>query len=69
MENVTQAMTYQTPTAMQQARYNAIRDGALKFAKIVLGNVDECADQQAALRCIREARMWANAAVAHNFKF
>ncbi len=43
-----------------------IRDAAMAFAAVVLANTPACADQDAALRKIREAVWTANAAVALN---
>ena len=45
-------------------RYVAIRSAAKHFAEVVLQNTPVCSDQTVALRTIREAVMWANAAVA-----
>lgn len=45
-------------------QYNAINKAALEFAKIVRDNTPSSADQTAAIRHIRDARMTANAAIA-----
>lgn len=58
--------TYHSPTPDQAARYNAINEAAFEFAKTVLENTPKCADQSAAIRQIREARMTANSAIACN---
>ena len=55
---------YHPPSPDQQVRYVAIRDGALTFAKIIVANMGECADQTVALRHIRDAVMSANAGIA-----
>jgi hypothetical protein len=44
--------------------YQKIRKAALEFALTILEETPESADQQAALRKVREAVMTANAAVA-----
>ncbi len=56
--------TYHPPTAEDLARYDAIRDAAKEFARVLLANTPRCADQTAAVRKVREAVMTANAAVA-----
>jgi len=45
-------------------RYVAVREAAKIFAKIVVANTPQGADQSAAIRLIREATMTANAAIA-----
>ncbi len=55
---------YHAPTDEQVPRYTAINEAAKQFAIVVLENTPTCADQSAAIRLIREARMTANAAVA-----
>jgi hypothetical protein len=44
--------------------YIAIRDAALKFAKVIVAHTPTCSDQTAAIRLLREAVMTANAAIA-----
>ena len=56
--------TYHAPEPDQIPKYNAIRDAAYEFAKVVVANTPRCADQSVAIRCIREASMVANAAIA-----
>lgn len=56
--------TYHRPEGDQPAKYEAIREGAKAFAKILVANTPKCADQSAAIRLLRESVMTANAAVA-----
>lgn len=56
--------TYHPPQTDDIPRYNAIREAALDFAKVIVKNTPPSADQTAALRKIREAVMTANAAIA-----
>ncbi len=56
--------TYHAPTPEQPAQYEAIRDAALAFARVIVANTPPSADQTAAVRKIREAVMTANAAIA-----
>lgn len=62
--NIDEVFSYHAPTPEQAKNYEAIRAGARHFAHVVLDNAPNCADQQAALRLLREAVMTANAAVA-----
>lgn len=56
--------TYHAPEPDQIPKYNAIRDAAYEFAKVIVANTPKCADQSVAIRHIREASMVANAAIA-----
>lgn len=56
--------TYHTPKAEQLQQYEAIRNAALAFAKVIAGHTPASADQSAAFRKIREAVMTANASIA-----
>jgi hypothetical protein len=56
--------TYHAPHGDQIPRYAAINDAAKAFAQVVLASTKPCADQTHAIRVIRDARMWANAAIA-----
>ena len=67
-ENLKDVFTYHAPTEIQQQQYQAIRSAAADFAFVLLENTPTCADQQAALRLLRESVMTANAAVALNGK-
>jgi hypothetical protein len=66
--NLEEIFTYHSPTGDQPARYQAIREAALTFAKVLEANVPDGADKSAAIRHLREAVMTANAAVALNGK-
>ena len=49
-----------------QARYlRAIREGGREFAEQIIRNTPHCADQSAALRCLRECVLWAEESVIH----
>lgn len=57
-------VTYHAPTEEQIPRYHAIKEAARAFLTAILTVTPPCADQSAALRLVREARMTANAAIA-----
>lgn len=62
--NVEEVFTFQPPDAQQLEAYNAIRPAAMELVKLILKHVPPCADQQAAIRKVREAVMTANAGIA-----
>ncbi len=51
-------------TPEKVAQYNAIHAAAQNFAEVILAHTPESADQDAALRLLRETAMMANAAIA-----
>ena len=62
--NIAAVFTYHPPTADQPVRYEVIRTKARELAEVILANTPACADQQAALRLLRESVMTANASIA-----
>ena len=56
--------TYHAPTGDQPQRYEAIREAARVFAKVLVKNTPQGADQAAAVRHLREAVFTANAGIA-----
>lgn len=56
--------TYHAPKPGQPERYEAIRSGALAFARVLVANSPAGPDQTVALRKVREAVMTANQAIA-----
>jgi hypothetical protein len=63
-EQLVNWFTYHKPELDQNVRYELINAAALAFARVVLKNTPASADQTAAIRDIRNARMTANAAIA-----
>lgn len=63
-DNLRSVFTYHPPTDETRPKFMAIRESALEFAYIILKETPRCADQQAAIRKVREAVMTANAAIA-----
>ena len=63
-DNIADVFSYHAPGGYDLEHYQALRDGARTFAEVILANCPPCADQQAALRKVREAVMTANAGVA-----
>lgn len=56
--------TYHPPTADQVRLYQSIRAGAMQFAAVLSANTPLCRESRLAMDRLREAVMWANAAVA-----
>jgi hypothetical protein len=57
-------LTYQQPRQDQIPKFMAIRVAIEAAYKAVEDNCPPCADRSHTLRLLRDARMWANAAIA-----
>lgn len=62
--NVDDVFSYHAPDGDQQITYEKLRSSAKDFARAILDLTPNCADQQAAIRLLRECVMTANAAIA-----
>lgn len=49
--------------------YQNINAVAKAFVRVIVANTPQCADQSNCIRLVREARMWANAAIALEGRF
>lgn len=56
--------TYHPPKGDQAIRYEHIRVAGREFAKVIERLCPQSADRTVAIRCIREAVMWSNSAIA-----
>lgn len=63
-ENVNKITHYQRPEADQIPAFNAVSDATEEFIKVLLEQVPDCADKTTAIRSAREAKLWANSAIA-----
>jgi hypothetical protein len=63
-ESIKEMMSYHAPDEDQKLAFTNIAAAAIIFANVLRANVPACADRTHALRCLRDARMWANSAVA-----
>ena len=64
-ENVDEIMTYHPPPSeARAAKHKTVNAAAEVFARVLLEQCPECADRSSAIRAVREARMWANSAIA-----
>lgn len=68
-EEIREMMTYQTPEPDMLPRFDAIREGAIQFAKIIMANTPASPDRSVAIRDVRNARLHANSAIALKGKF
>lgn len=64
MPRVEDYFTYHAPQGDQPARYAALRDAALAFAREIERLVPQGPDRTVAIRKLRESVMTANAAIA-----
>jgi hypothetical protein len=65
LQNVDDVFTYHPPAdAATIAAYEAVREDAKRLARTMLQASRTCADQQAAIRLLREAVMTINASIA-----
>ncbi len=62
--NVDYVFAYHGASEEEKLAYAKINDAAQHLAVVILDVTPACADQTTAIRCVREARMWANAAIA-----
>lgn len=63
-ENLHQVVYWHRPTDAAIVKFEAIAKASEDFMKVILENAPDCADRSTALRDIRAAKMWANAAVS-----
>lgn len=61
---LTDIFTYHAPTPEQLPKYEAIRSAAKEFAKVLVANTPQSADQTAAIRLLRQTVMTANQSIA-----
>lgn len=58
--------TYHPPNEDHKLAYTTIRDAAVDFMDGIFHHLPDCQDRDRAITAVREARMWANAAIALN---
>lgn len=64
LENLKEVVYWHKPTSDKVPKFEAIAKCSEEFMRLILELVPDCADRSAALRNIREARMWANSAIS-----
>lgn len=60
---ILKSFTYNKSGPEDYDRYVVVGDSLRIAALKIIRNTPNCADRTVALRCLREARMWANAAI------
>lgn len=68
-EQLQDIFSYHKPQEGQPEKYEAVRNGALEFAKILVANCPSSADRTTAIRKLRESVMTANASIALDGKY
>jgi hypothetical protein len=63
-ENLKDVVYWHKPTPEKAQKYEKIADACYMLMDIILQNAPDSADRSAALRAVREARMWANSSIA-----
>ena len=66
LKRIENDFTYHAPKDDQVARYQAIRDKALKFAYFLIAATPQSREQSLALTHLEEVVFFANAAIARN---
>ncbi len=64
LENVADVVHYHAPSEKQVKQHEDLSFAAERLIECILKTVPDCADRSTAIRCVREAKMWASAAVA-----
>jgi hypothetical protein len=65
LENVASVVRYHAPATEDQVyAHERLAMAAEDFVRAILVHAPDCADRTTAIRCAREAKMWASAAVA-----
>lgn len=64
IENLKEVVYWHKPNAESIKKFETIAKASEEYMKVILENAPDCADRSTALRSVREARMWANAAVS-----
>ncbi len=62
-QNVDTIFSYHAPSPTHLISLQRVREAAKTLAHVILEETPQCADQQAALRKLRESVMTANAAI------
>ena len=65
-QDIDNVFTYHKPTEVQQVQYELIRERARHLAHDINSQCPESREKSLALTKLREAVMWANAAIACN---
>lgn len=64
LENASEVVRYHAPTEEQKLQHERVAVASQHLIEVILENSPKCADQTAAIRKVREAKMTASAAIA-----
>lgn len=64
LDNLNDAVYWHKPTPEKAIKYETIAKQCEVLMRTILIEAPECADRSSALRAVREARFWANSAIA-----
>ena len=64
LENLNEVVYWHRPNAAAIENFEAIAAASHAFMLLILNLAPDSADRSAALRCVREARMWTNSAIS-----
>ena len=64
LDNASEVVRYHKATDEQAVSHKLIADVAEHLIRTIIVNTPDCADRSTAIRCVREAKMWASAAIA-----
>lgn len=64
LENLKEVVYWHRPNSEAIKKFETVAKASEEFMKVILENATDCADRSTALRCVREARMWTNAAIS-----
>lgn len=65
-ELLAELFAYHPPTILTTPKFAAVNQAAKNFAEVVLQNCPPGSDRATVINCIRNARMFANAAISLN---
>lgn len=63
-ENLKEVVYWHRPNADAIKKFETIAQTSEAMMSVILHLAPDCADRSAALRAVREARMWANSAIS-----
>lgn len=69
LNNIEDCFTYQPAADDQLAAFDEVRAFLIEAGARILRHCPPCRDREIALEQLRDARMWANSAIAHRGRF
>jgi hypothetical protein len=64
LESISSLVRWHRPNKEQVERMETIAEACEHMMKAIFESCPECADRTTAIRCLRDARMWANSSIA-----